>query len=56
MHAGKEKWVNAPGNVRVAIVYFTAWVDRQGRLNFRDDLYGRDKRLAAVLLPPSAGK
>ena len=49
MHAGREKWVDAPGKVRVVIVYFTAWVDRQGRLNFRDDLYGRDRRLAALL-------
>lgn len=29
--------------VPVYLVYFTAWVDGEGRLNFRDDIYGRDR-------------
>ncbi len=33
----------------VFIGYFTAWVDREGRLNFRDDLYGHDAKLAREL-------
>jgi L,D-transpeptidase YcbB len=33
----------------VLILYFTAWVDRQGRLNFRDDVYGHDRKLADEL-------
>ena len=49
MHTGKEKWVTLKGAVRVFIVYFTAWVDRQGRLNFRKDIYARDKRLETML-------
>jgi murein L,D-transpeptidase YcbB/YkuD len=36
--------------VPVFIVYFTAFVDRQGRLNFRDDIYKRDGRLAGMLM------
>ena len=32
--------------VPVYIAYFTAWVDRNGQLNFRNDLYGLDKKLA----------
>lgn len=32
--------------VPVVIGYFTAWVDQDGRLNFRDDVYGHDARLA----------
>ena len=31
--------------VPVYIVYFTAWVDSFGALNFRDDMYGLDKQL-----------
>ena len=31
--------------VPVYIVYFTAWVDSSGALNFRDDMYGLDKQL-----------
>lgn len=33
----------------VVIGYFTAWVDDDGRLNFRDDIYGHDARLAREL-------
>ena len=28
--------------VPIYIVYLTAWVDDEGRVNFRDDIYGRD--------------
>jgi murein L,D-transpeptidase YcbB/YkuD len=30
--------------VPVHIIYQSAWVDHEGRLNFRDDIYGLDKR------------
>ena len=43
MNAGKEKVVNLPAPVPVAITYFTAWVDRNGTLHFREDIYGHDK-------------
>jgi murein L,D-transpeptidase YcbB/YkuD len=49
MHAGKEKWVSVKYPFRVFIVYFTAWVDRKGDLNFRKDIYGRDARLEKML-------
>jgi murein L,D-transpeptidase YcbB/YkuD len=35
--------------VPVVIGYFTAWVDDEGRVNFRDDVYGHDARLAEEL-------
>ena len=44
MHSTKEQWVKLSQPVPVAIVYFTAWVDEDGQLNFRDDIYGRDKK------------
>jgi murein L,D-transpeptidase YcbB/YkuD len=50
MHLGREKFVTVQKSETVFIVYFTAWVDSAGKLNFRKDLYGRDKRLAAMLL------
>jgi murein L,D-transpeptidase YcbB/YkuD len=33
----------------VYLTYITAFVDSDGTVQFRDDLYGRDKRLAAAL-------
>jgi murein L,D-transpeptidase YcbB/YkuD len=46
MFAGREKWVTLEEPVPVAIVYFTAWVDADGVLNYRDDIYGHDKKMA----------
>lgn len=45
MNAGKEKYVTLKQEVPVFIGYFTAWVDREGRLNFRDDIYGHDAKM-----------
>lgn len=49
MNGNKEKYVTIKEKVPVFIVYFTAFVDSDGRLNFRDDVYGHDKKLAASL-------
>lgn len=49
MHLGKEEFVTLKKQEAVFIVYFTAWVDSEGQLNFRKDLYNRDNRLAAML-------
>ncbi len=45
MNAGKEQWVKLNTSVPVQIIYTTAWVDEQGQLNFRDDIYDYDKSL-----------
>ena len=42
MNSGQEQRVNLSSAVPVSITYFTAWVDRDGQLNFRDDVYGMD--------------
>jgi len=49
MNAGKEQYVTLKQTIPVFIGYFTAWVDRDGKLNFRDDVYGHDKKMAARL-------
>jgi len=49
MQGGTETLVPLADRPPVMIVYFTAWEDRDGRLNFRDDVYGHDQRLAAEL-------
>ena len=45
MNSRKEQFVTLKNQVPVSIVYFTAWVDHEGRINFRDDIYHRDSRL-----------
>ncbi|SIO43867.1 L,D-transpeptidase family protein [Chitinophaga niabensis] len=49
MNAGKEKYVTLKEKVPVYIGYFTAWVNYKGQLNFRDDVYGHDAKLAKLL-------
>ena len=49
MNSGREKYVTMKQTIPVFIGYFTAWVDRDGKLNFRDDIYGHDKEMAEHL-------
>ncbi len=49
MFGGKETTVQLKEPRPVFILYFTAWVDREGLLNFRDDVYGHDQTLAEEL-------
>lgn len=46
MNAGEEKYVRVKPSVPVFIGYFTAWVSHDGKLNFRNDIYGHDQKLA----------
>ena len=50
MHQNKEKWVTLKHPVPVFISYFTAFVDRKGRINFRKDIYKRDEALEKMIL------
>jgi len=42
IEAGREVRVNLPTPFRIHIHYWTAFVDRQGTLHFREDLYRQD--------------
>lgn len=53
MYAGRETWVTLANPVSVALLYFTAWVDNEGLLNFRKDVYGHDKKMADHLFGAS---
>ena len=50
MHSGKEQYVTLKNKVPVFIAYFTAFTDRDNKLNFRKDIYQLDGRLAATLI------
>lgn len=49
MHLKKEKWVPLKKTIPVFIVYFTAWVDQEGLLHFRKDIYKHDEKMAKKL-------
>jgi murein L,D-transpeptidase YcbB/YkuD len=46
---GTEQKVRIPRPLSVNFLYLTAWVDQGGILQFRNDIYGRDKRLDEAL-------
>lgn len=50
--SGEQRVVSLLRPMPVVIDYRTAWVDAEGRVQFRSDVYERDRRLAAALLGP----
>jgi murein L,D-transpeptidase YcbB/YkuD len=49
-----EKFVPLNKPVPVYVVYFTAFVDTDGVLNFSKDVYGRDLQLKRMILNQAA--
>jgi murein L,D-transpeptidase YcbB/YkuD len=49
IEAGRTQNVTLPDKMPVLLAYWTAWVDPQGRVNFRRDVYGQDAKWAAGL-------
>ena len=47
--AGETKVIELQRPITVHIQYWTAWVDENGRLNFRNDIYDRDRLLDQAL-------
>jgi hypothetical protein len=49
MFGAYETDIQFPTFIPVHLTYQTAFVDDQGKLEFRDDIYGRDQALVAIL-------
>ena len=49
MFGGSEININFPKNIWVHLTYQTAFVDEDGKLQLRKDVYGRDARMIAIL-------
>lgn len=49
MFGGSEININFPRPIPVHLTYQTAFVDQNGKLQFREDVYGRDARMMAIL-------
>jgi murein L,D-transpeptidase YcbB/YkuD len=45
VNSKKNKTILLSHPINIHILYWTAWVDNNGVINFRDDIYGRDRRL-----------
>ena len=49
MNSDEQKFVKVKDPIPVLITYYTAWVDDNGQLNFREDIYGHDTDLAGKM-------
>jgi murein L,D-transpeptidase YcbB/YkuD len=49
MFGGSEININFPKNIWVHLTYQTAFVDENGELQLRDDVYGMDARMISIL-------
>ena len=49
MYGPAEININFPSNIPVHITYQSAFVDDEGKLQIRDDIYGRDRRMLEIL-------
>lgn len=49
LERGQRSYVNLPRPIDVHIVYHTAWMDENGVVHFRPDIYGHDKSQQKVL-------
>jgi murein L,D-transpeptidase YcbB/YkuD len=54
MHQQKEKWVTLKKTMPVFIAYFTSWVDSNGVLQFRKDIYNLDTQLEQLFFKKEA--
>lgn len=50
MLSGREQWVELDQPVAVSITYYTAWVDDEGVVHFREDVYGLDKQVNKIAM------
>ena len=46
MNSGEEKFVKVKDPIPVIVTYYTAWAGENGKLNFREDIYDHDSKLA----------
>jgi murein L,D-transpeptidase YcbB/YkuD len=47
--SGKRKWIDLKETTPIYILYFTAFVDRDGKCDYRPDIYNRDASVDSAL-------
>jgi murein L,D-transpeptidase YcbB/YkuD len=50
VHRIERRTINLKDPIPVYVLYCTAWKDKDGTIQFREDYYGKDRRLSVALL------
>ena len=45
IHLDINQGIDLPIAIPIYLIYWTAWVNEDGKMHFRDDVYGRDSKL-----------
>ncbi len=53
---GEERYIQVRPRVAVYLMYWTAWTDNEGRLNWRNDTYHKDRLNPGFALRPSSNR
>jgi murein L,D-transpeptidase YcbB/YkuD len=56
LNKAKDRSVPLPEPIPIHLLYWTAWAEEDGTIEFRRDIYGQDAPLLAALRAPSPGK
>lgn len=48
IHLGINQGIDLPIAIPIYLIYWTAWVNEDGKMHFRDDVYGRDSKLYQI--------
>ena len=58
LERGERQIIKISEPIPVYLLYWTSWSDSEGRVHFRDDIYGRDTPLIRALMerPPPANQ
>jgi murein L,D-transpeptidase YcbB/YkuD len=56
MNSMQEKYLTLKNRVPVYIIYLTSFVDENGEINFRDDIYNRDEKLKDMIFVKNQDK
>jgi murein L,D-transpeptidase YcbB/YkuD len=54
--SGRNKAIGVKADIPIYVAYFTAWPDKDGKVQYFDDVYGRDDYMRKAFAATSAAR